>query len=415
MYLVLAASLVFYASWGLQWVPLLVAVVLTHCVIALLVDTLAGKTQKNLLILFMLSVDVALLVGFKADVFRVGESGALPLGISFYIFQCMGYLIDVYRKEQSAIKNPVRLLTSVSYFPHLPAGPLLSTADLSQQFSHFRSPDKKTIDWAFYLFLLGLTKKTLADMLGVLVSNNSDVQFASSWISSLSFYAQLYGDFSGYTDMACGLSLLLGIQLPLNFRLPFFASSPEKYYSEHWHVSLGQWIKKYFFLPVALLAARRGWGTVLPFIFTMGIMGLWHGLAWGYLAWGLYVAIIIVVWNRFADSLPTHDSLPKWVSILFTNYLVLIGLVFFRQKDLASAWNTILSLHSPASVVGRDSMELLLAVGGTLIMVLLSLCDVYGEKWREKRKWSVYGLMIIFAFVGFAFGKPTTSFIYFNF
>ncbi len=233
----------------------------------------------------------------------------LPIGISFYTFQSMSYVIDVYRKDIKPTKNLLEFATFVSFFPHLVAGPIMRPTTLLPQIQGPRKFNLDQIYQGVYLIFWGLTKKVVvADNLAPIVNDLfGRWQTIDGGLALLAIYAfafQIYCDFSGYTDAARGIAKCLGIELALNFNLPYFATSPQDFWSR-WHISLSKWLQDYLYIP---LGGSRG-GTLMTYrnlMLTMIIGGLWHGAAWTFVIWGTYQGLILVG-HRLREAAARED------------------------------------------------------------------------------------------------------------
>lgn len=405
-----AASVVFYGSWARWFVPLLC---LTAVVDFYVAGRLAEKAapRRQLLLVGSLSFNLLLIVGFKVGL-KLGWTDTIPLGLSFYTFQSMAYVIDVYR----GVSVPASFrsyLSSITFFPHLVAGPIVRTNFLIPQFLRLTSVSWPLLRSALWLLACGTCKKSLADWVGGHVDAAYGAE-ALSWsdaiVASVGFVVQMYGDFSGYTDIARGSAKVFGVELPVNFLRPFSAASPMEYYSKRWHVSLATWIHDYLYVPLALYLGRRGvvgFGAAL--VGTMALMGLWHGLGWNFLCWGLYVGVILTIGKLAWERWPVWLAGPLGVALTF--YLVTIGLVIFRSPDMARASEVLWSLHGGASSAGSAPVVLFVLALGFLMHGLSYLSDC----WEPAAEWAWYGGVVLLGSVAFSLGKSGTSFIYFHF
>jgi alginate O-acetyltransferase complex protein AlgI len=348
----------------------------------------------------------------------------LPVGISFYTFEAISYVIDVHRGRIPAERDLVRYATFMAYFPHLIAGPIVRYERLGPQLRRFWRFDAGSFYSGIVLFSIGLVKKVLiADTL----ATYSDPRFsapthlhqAETWLALLCFYGQIYFDFSGYTDMALGLSRMIGIDLPWNFDRPWRSSSPTDFWNR-WNVTLSRWLRDYLYVP---LNQRRPDGTRssgrrrdLTLLLTMGIAGLWHGASLNFLLWGLYMGGLAVASRRLGRS--TGIELPRPVAIAITFVLVVIGGVFFRVHDLHSV------PHVYAAMLGLHGFGGGFSVAFAAFMALLLVYTfTVPEEWRwQPERWVgarlVAGTALAGALVGIAFlwmVAPPQPFVYFQF
>lgn len=268
----------------------------------------------------------------------------LPLGISFFVFKHIGYLIDVQTKRYIASTDLFTFLTFSAYFPQISAGPISSFKDTSTQFVNL--PDHlengQAINGLVH-FSMGLAKKVLiADQIGTLtnafIGQPDNFQgILPAWYMVIAYAVQLYFDFSGYTDMALGISTLFGIKLPPNFNNPYLATNPAQFW-ERWHMSLSNWFRIYLFTPLSRFFLRkwgsdkREWVQYAANFITMSLIGLWHGAAWTYLLWGAYHGLLLnlgAAWKRTGRQFPALVSRPFFI------FSILLGWALFMSTDFA--------------------------------------------------------------------------------
>ena len=268
----------------------------------------------------------------------------LPLGISFYTFQALSYTIDVYRGEAEAMANFVDFSCFVSMFPHLVAGPILKFSFLAEQLKHRTlTMDKFARGVAF--FMLGLAKKILlANPCGKIADTTFDagsVGMLDAWFGSIAYAFQIYFDFSGYSDMAIGLGLMLGFVFAKNFDSPYRAESITDFW-RRWHISLSTWLREYLYIP---LGGNRGKlsRTYANLIITMLLGGLWHGASWNFVIWGAMHGGMLA-FERSQGREGFYHSLPRPLRIGVTFLIVLLGWVFFRAADLPRAMSYLASM-----------------------------------------------------------------------
>ena len=286
---------------------------------------------------------VAAALGWDAGVWESSLRVVLPLGISFYTFQALSYIIDVYRGDAEAMANFVDFSCFVSMFPHLVAGPILKFSFLAEQLkARTVSMDKVARGVAF--FLLGLGKKVLlANPCGKLADGSFEAAargVVEAWLGAVAYALQIYFDFSGYSDMAIGLGLLFGFTFARNFNAPYRASSLTEFW-KRWHISLSTWLREYLYIPLG--GNRYGrWRTCRNLLLTMLLGGLWHGAAWNFLAWGgLHGGVLAL--ERFAFS-QGRLRVPGWLGWMGTQWVVLVGWVFFRAPSMGSALEYLRSM-----------------------------------------------------------------------
>jgi D-alanyl-lipoteichoic acid acyltransferase DltB (MBOAT superfamily) len=441
VYLIVVGSFIFYGAWNYSFIPLLVASGLADYFIAQAIYKAKTKQTKKrwvtLSIVFnlgllgmfkyadfvLLSVaDLLSTLGYQANISTL--SWVLPVGISFYTFQSLSYTIDVYRGDMKPRKGLVEFIAALSFFPQLVAGPILRAKHILPQMHAIALPTFSAVKHGFLLITVGLIKKTGADLLAIPAQAAFEAQGSVStlelWTGVLAFAGQIYGDFSGYTDMAIGIALILGFKIPLNFRVPYFAVSPVDFW-RRWHISLSTWLRDYLYIS---LGGNRNNNRTRNVMITMLLGGLWHGAAWTFVVWGAFHGIIITATHYFA-KLPLFagfaNNKNKWVLIFkwaLTFYLILIGWVFFRATDLASAIDIIIGLHTVNADAVQGAQALTIFVITVVWIFLTHVMDygvIKGADKLENKPWLFWTLMIIGQALCLFIGAPSSEFIYFQF
>ncbi len=357
-WLLLVASYVFYGAWDWRFLGLLAVSTLTDYTVGRRLAVTEEGRSRRLLLLVSLVVNLGILATFKYYGFFVdglqdllASAGlepnlgtlelVLPVGISFYTFQTLGYTIDVYRRDVEACRDPVVFAVYVAYFPQLVAGPIERANRLIPQLERVETElDATRVTSSLALILGGLTKKVvLADQLAPIVDqafSGESTTTVSAIVGAVAFAGQIYGDFSGYTDIARGSSRLLGVELVTNFREPYLSLSITDFW-RRWHMSLSQWLRDYLYIP---LGGNRGsrFATSRNLMITMLLGGLWHGAAWTFVVWGGLHGLYLLVERLLGID---HRRWRWWqqpFALLWTFSLVLFAWVFFRSPDIQSAW-----------------------------------------------------------------------------
>ena len=257
----------------------------------------------------------------------------LPIGISFYIFQSMSYIIDIYRDDAPVQKNPLTFGTYVALFPQLIAGPIVRYRDVAQQLSS-RRENLNDFSSGVLLFIVGLSKKVLlANPMGeAWLQLQCETGLAAAWIGLAAYTLQIYFDFSGYSDMARGLGRMFGFEFLENFRYPYISVSVTEFW-RRWHISLSTWFREYVYIPLG--GNRRGKGRqLLNLLIVWFLTGLWHGASWNFALWGLYYAVLLILEKLFL--LRVLEKLPKPAKHLYTLLVVMIGWALFYFEDLGT-------------------------------------------------------------------------------
>ena len=354
--LVLAvSSMVFYGWWSRWFLLLMMATCVVNYVLLRLMQ--AGAHRKlylssalvanfGILVLFkyfnFFAENLALLlsgIGFHVDILTLQL--VLPVGISFYTFQLSGYAVDMYRSPESPSPSFLRYITFITFFPQLVAGPIERGADLLPQIARMRSFSFEQAREGMRLFLWGLMKKMLladncAGVVDYVFAHRASVSQLDLWLGALFFTFQIYGDFSGYSDMAVGSARLFGIRLHKNFDKPYFATSMRDFW-RRWHMTLMSWFKDYVYIPLG--GNRKGRLRQRLNVFSVfALSGLWHGSNWTFLFWGVYHAVVYYVPFRW---------------LVFP--LVMIGWVIFRSPDMEFASRYICGMFDPSMWSGLST------------------------------------------------------------
>ena len=380
----LAASLLFYA-WGEPvYIRLMVASILFNYLCGLGVAALQKRQKpspaKGLLILCIVGNIGALGVFKYADLLIDTVNGiagshlallelALPIGISFYTFQALSYVIDVYRGTVAAQKNPITFGTYIALFPQLIAGPIVQYKTVEQQLCGRRETAAQFAE-GIGRFTVGLGKKVLiANQVGALWDTvaalpGTSLTAGTAWLGALAFTFQIYFDFSGYSDMAIGLGKMLGFQFLENFDYPYLSRSITEYW-RRWHISLGTWFREYVYIPLG--GNRRGLPRqILNLIIVWGLTGLWHGASWNFLLWGLYYGVILILEKVWLQK-PLQRA-PRAVQHLYSLLLIVFGWVIFALTDFGAIGNYFAALFGAHG--GADSETLYLLTTNLILLVI---------------------------------------------
>ena len=441
-YILLAASYFFYMSFIPKFILLLLALTaIDYTAARWIARTESPRSRKNALIV-SLTANLGLLGFFKYYNFFAANiahlfhkpSGAfalsiiLPLGISFHTFQSMSYVIDVYRREQEPITNPIDYALFISFFPQLVAGPIVRAREFFGDLYHWKRPSSDDVLRGLLLLFLGLAKKmVMADQFAQIANAyfrdvTKDPGALSAWSAVIAFGIQIYFDFSGYTDMAIGMAKLLGFHFPVNFRRPYLASSITDFW-HRWHISLSRWLRDYLYIP---LGGNRGGRleTYRNLMLTMLLGGLWHGASWNFVVWGGYHGALLSVERLFRGKSgnrgPAEPARWTWfypVQAVVTFGLVMIGWVFFRA---ATFHDSLYVLHQMFLVpYGKQLIpdwEVVLALM-TLALALLEEKQDWFEEISLGPAWA-YGavcalLLLSVELIGFT--ETAVPFVYFQF
>ncbi len=355
----LIMSLLFYAFGEGEMVLIMFGSITMNYFIGKWVGTSTGKTAitvgvvLNLLLLIVYkyasfiidNVNAVLLLGGINPLQQVHI--LLPIGISFYTFHCMSYLIDVYRRKNEAQKSFIDLALYVSLFPQLVAGPIIRYKDVAAQFQH-RLLNSGQFYHGLERFIIGLGKKVIiANSLGYAADisfglNPADLSTPLAWFSILCYSLQLYFDFSAYSDMAIGLGKMLGFHFLENFRFPYTAKSIREFW-QRWHISLSNWFRDYLYIPLGGNRVSPGRIYVNLFI-VFFLTGLWHGASWNFVVWGMLHGCFMVIERLGFDKI--LERLPGIIQRLYMAFVVVLAWVFFRAEDFTQSINFIKSMFA---------------------------------------------------------------------
>lgn len=383
--ILLFGSLLFYA-WGEPvYIFLMIFSILFNYICGLdIARNLGDQAAARRSLIFTVAVNLCLLGFFKYEGFVLDSLSAvlpvdipyramaLPIGISFYTFQILSYIIDVYRGHVKVQTNLLDFALYVTMFPQLIAGPIVQYADVDRQL-HVRKESWGKFGEGSMFFIRGLAKKVLlANTIGMVYTEVAalapgKVSVLSAWIGCIAYAFQIYFDFSGYSDMAIGLGKMFGFEFLKNFDYPYISQSITEFW-RRWHISLGSWFREYVYIPLG--------GNRVPVIkhlrnllIVWFLTGLWHGAAWNFVAWGLYYGFILILEKYFLGRV--LDRLPAVIRHIYSLVLVLIGWVFFFSPTLGGAVDYIQLMFGVGANGLVDSEGLYLLTTNLLLLILL--------------------------------------------
>jgi D-alanyl-lipoteichoic acid acyltransferase DltB (MBOAT superfamily) len=441
-WMLLVASYFFYACWDWRFLSLLWLSTLIDFFAAQLIAR-ADPLNKRRILAIAMAINLGFLAVFKYYNFFVASlragfdalglhvlAGAgldviLPVGISFYTFQSMSYTIDVYRGDVTPVKNLRDFALYVAFFPHMVAGPIQRKTTLLPQIEQPRRVKLAEAREGFWLILLGYyAKVVVADNLAPWVERGFHGPEQAGALTVMTgvyaFAAQIYGDFLGYSSIARGLGLLMGVRLMHNFQMPYLATNPSDFW-RRWHISLSNWLRDYLYIS---LGGNRGTArrTARNLMITMVLGGLWHGAAWHYIAWGFYHGALLVV-HRGVSAWRLLGVIPRWVKVFVFFQLTCVGWILFRVEALSDAPIVLARFFGGWASLG-DASAMQWKSWGVALMISLPLIGVDLLRERESEmnvfaRWPVpsrvlaafvmFGLIVLSGVVGGA------QFIYFQF
>ena len=429
----LLASLLFYA-WGEPvYVLLMVGSIVSFWGYGLLIQHSQKAALRKLWLTAAVLTGAAMLVVFKYADFAIENWNALtgmsvpflklalPIGISFYTFQCVSYAVDVYRQDVHAQRNIIHFGTYVALFPQLIAGPIVRYVDIAQELEDRRAA------WAdvahgLFVFLIGLGKKVLiANPLGELTTlfrQSGEKSVLFYWLYAVAFTLHIYFDFSGYSDMAIGLGRCFGFRFPRNFNYPYISRSITEFW-RRWHMTLGGWFRDYVYIPLG--GNRVGkWKWLRNILAVWLLTGLWHGAAWNFVVWGLLFAAMLLI----EKYLPLH-KLPGVLRHGYVLLVVCISFVIFNAADMTQALQDLGGMFGFAGVplISTQAVYYLKSYGVLLIVGILGSTPlVYKAGVRCLEKWSggsilvpVAALALLLVCTAYLVDGSFNPFLYFRF
>ena len=376
-----SASIIFYAAWN-PWFVLLIAFTAgVDYFFALQIERSATLSHRRAWLIASLAISLSLLAFFKYANFLTASSTGLlgllsihvqlpvlklllPLGISFYTFETISYVVDVYRGRIPAERRPLHYALYIMFFPHLIAGPIVRPHQFLPQVRAIKHFDWARLQLGVQLFLRGLFKKAvLADRLTFVIDpifqNPATFSSATIWIAAAGYATQVYCDFSGYTDMALGCAHALGFKLPQNFNRPYLSASITEFW-RRWHITLSSWVRDYIYIS---MGGSRGpkWKTYRNLIVTMAALGLWHGAGWTYLVFGIYHGVMLSLERIFPYPAWSNFGVARTVRVIWTLLLLFVGVIIFRSTSLATAGIMLGRMFYPVSGAALPTSLLLIA------------------------------------------------------
>ena len=430
---ILLCSYIFYGWWRPDFALLLGAVSVGTYVLTLIMESAQWRAGRFAVLTLGVSLNLAALAYFKYFNFGVDSLNAvlvaagstpfsyahvvLPIGLSFYIFQAISYMVDVYRGDAPKTENMLDFAAFISFFPQLVAGPVLRYQPLADQFRH-REESWKIFSQGCLVFMAGFCGKVLvADPMAPLVEAAFAIHNPSlidAWLGTTAYTIQLFFDFAGYSTMAIGLGLMVGFVFPKNFDDPYTSASITEFW-RRWHMSLSTWLRVYLYVPLGgnRLGRRR---TYINLMLTMVLGGLWHGAGWTFLVWGAWHGGLLAL-ERFWRERHPEPLLPRPIAVAWTLLMVMIGWVFFRAADLGAAFRI---LSGMAGLSGwHISPELAWQVAPeSLVVMLFGAVLVFALPWLRRRSEGRFRVLLIPLFlwaVAMLSSQAYTPFLYFQF
>ena len=429
-------NLVFY-GWGEpKLVFLMLFNILFNYLGGFLVDKFRQNEKKKKLFLILTCIlDIGILAVFKYTGMITETLNmlpflnspelqiSLPIGISFYTFQTMSYVIDVYRDDAPVSKNFINFGTYVALFPQLIAGPIVRYRDVAYQLTH-RRESLEQFTKGVKLFLVGMGKKVLiANQMGILadslLAENAQSGVMGTWVGIIAYTFQIYFDFSGYSDMACGLGNMLGFEFLKNFDYPYISKSITEFW-RRWHISLSTWFKEYVYIPLG--GNRKGVKRqIINLLIVWGLTGLWHGASYNFILWGLYYGLLLIlekfVLKRFLDKLPPA------LQHVYTMFIVIIGWGLFYFTDISQLGAFVTNLFNFGNgLCSNTALNMILSYLPLLVAAAVASTPVGAKLYNQikDRSWAwapetVYCAAVLLISTASMVNQSYNPFLYFRF
>ena len=355
--ILLLASLFFYFYGEPKYTVLMLISAFSAYIHGILIEKFREKGYSKLFLVSGLVVSLGILIVFKymdfiiKNINYISNSNikllrlVLPIGISFYTFQGLSYIVDVYKKDAKVCRSFVDFATYVCLFPQLIAGPIVRYTTIEDELKN-RTHSFDKFAYGVNRFVGGLAKKViLANNLGMLVdimTKSNEKSVLSYWMVAIFFSLQIYYDFSGYSDMAIGLGRMFGFDFLENFNYPFISKSIKEFW-RRWHISLSSFFRDYVYIPLGGNRVSRGrW--IFNLLIVWSLTGLWHGDSWNFILWGLYFALLLIIENLFLQNI--LSKLPALIQHIYAKFFIIISFVIFNNENIKDLWSSLYNMFN---------------------------------------------------------------------
>lgn len=355
--ILLLASLFFYFYGEPKYTVLMLISAFSAYIHGILIEKFREKGYSKLFLVSGLVVSLGILIVFKymdfiiKNINYISNSNikllrlVLPIGISFYTFQGLSYIVDVYKKDAKVCRSFVDFATYVCLFPQLIAGPIVRYTTIEDELKN-RTHSFDKFAYGVNRFVVGLAKKViLANNLGMLVdimTKSNEKSVLSYWTVAIFFSLQIYYDFSGYSDMAIGLGRMFGFDFLENFNYPFISKSIKEFW-RRWHISLSSFFRDYVYIPLGGNRVSRGrW--IFNLLIVWSLTGLWHGDSWNFILWGLYFALLLIIENLFLQNI--LSKLPALIQHIYAKFFIIISFVIFNNENIKDLWSSLYNMFN---------------------------------------------------------------------
>ena len=355
--ILLLASLFFYFYGEPKYTVLMLISAFSAYIHGILIEKFREKGYSKLFLVSGLVVSLGILIVFKymdfiiKNINYISNSNikllrlVLPIGISFYTFQGLSYIVDVYKKDAKVCRSFVDFATYVCLFPQLIAGPIVRYTTIEDELKN-RTHSFDKFAYGVNRFVVGLAKKViLANNLGMIVdimTKSNEKSVLSYWMVAIFFSLQIYYDFSGYSDMAIGLGRMFGFDFLENFNYPFISKSIKEFW-RRWHISLSSFFRDYVYIPLGGNRVSRGrW--IFNLLIVWSLTGLWHGDSWNFILWGIYFAILLIIENLFLQNI--LSKLPALIQHIYAKFFIIISFVIFNNENIKDLWSSLYNMFN---------------------------------------------------------------------
>lgn len=437
--ILLISSLFFYFYGEPKYTILMLISAFSAYVHGILIDKFRDKKYSKVFLVSGVSINLGILVVFKYGDFIIKNISyifslninllrlTLPIGISFYTFQTLSYVVDVYTNKAKVCRRFTNFATYVCLFPQLIAGPIVRYTTIEDELQN-RTHSFEKFAYGVNRFIIGLAKKAiLSNNLGLLVSiisKSDEKSILSYWIVAVVFTLQIYFDFSGYSDMAIGLGRIFGFDFLENFNYPFISKSIKEFW-RRWHISLSTFFRDYLYIPLGgNRVSKFRW--IFNLFVVWSLTGLWHGDSWNFILWGLYFALLLIIENLFLQKL--LNKLPVIIQHIYAKFFIIISFVIFNNENMKDLFNSLynmfnfknLILYNDFSIYYLKSYSIILIISIIASTPLLkNIIDKINESKKGEKVMSlmnvIFNVVILIVVTGYLIDGSFNPFLYFRF
>ena len=437
--ILLISSLFFYFYGEPKYTILMLISAFSAYVHGILIDKFRDKKYSKVFLVSGVSINLGILVIFKYGDFIIKNINyifssninllrlTLPIGISFYTFQTLSYVVDVYTNKAKVCRRFTNFATYVCLFPQLIAGPIVRYTTIEDELQN-RTHSFEKFAYGVNRFIIGLAKKViLSNNLGLLVSiisKSDEKSILSYWIVAVVFTLQIYFDFSGYSDMAIGLGRIFGFDFLENFNYPFISKSIKEFW-KRWHISLSTFFRDYLYIPLGgNRVSKFRW--IFNLFVVWSLTGLWHGDSWNFILWGLYFALLLIIENLFLQKL--LNKLPVIIQHIYAKFFIIISFVIFNNENMKDLFNSLynmfnfknLILYNDFSIYYLKSYSIILIISIIASTPLLkNIIDKINESKKGEKVMSlmnvIFNVVILIVVTGYLIDGSFNPFLYFRF